>query len=87
MRALFIVALLAGFATAAIAQTDGTPPPASPPAKSPPPATSGMGATPDAPVGHRQPNAQSLPPRLRQRQAAPIDPDPFGPLPKICDGC
>ncbi len=87
MRALLIIAILAGFATAAVAQSGGTSPTPMPPAKPPAPATTGMGAAPGAPVGHRQPTKQSLPPQVREKQTAPAASDPFGPLPKICNDC
>jgi hypothetical protein len=49
--------------------------------------SSGMGTTPDAPVGHRQPTQKSLPPQMRRNEGAPTAPDPLGPLPKICNDC
>jgi hypothetical protein len=84
---MLIAALFTSFATLAMAQGGGTSPPTVPPAKRQPPATSGMGTTPDAPVGHRQPTQKSLPPQLRNYEGSPAAPDPLGPLPKICNGC
>jgi hypothetical protein len=87
MRALLIAALFASFAIAAMAQSGGPSPIPLPPAKPQAPATTGLGAAAGAPVGHRQPNKQSLPRNVRDKEAAPAAPDPLGPLPKICRDC
>jgi hypothetical protein len=52
----------------------------------PPPGSAGT-ATPQAPVGHRQPTERSLPPSVRKEEDAKRQPDPLGPIPKICTNC
>ena len=51
-----------------------------------PPASAGT-AVPQAPVGHRQPTERSLPPSVRKEEDARREPDPLGPIPKICTNC
>lgn len=87
MRAFITAAVsLSALAGAAAAQTGGAAPQPKPPSS--PPATTGSGV-PDAPVGHRQPTQESLPPAVRQDERslprAPVD--PLGPLPQICRQC
>lgn len=52
----------------------------------PPPGSAGT-APPQAPVGHRQPTERSLPPSVRKEEDAKRQPDPLGPVPKICTNC
>jgi len=52
----------------------------------PPPGSAGT-ATPQAPVGHRQPTERSLPPSVRKEEDAKREPDPLGPIPSICRNC
>ncbi len=87
MRALVTAAIvLSALAGTAAAQTGSTaPPPTLPQAAPSPPATTGSGA-PNAPVGHRQPTQQSVPPAVRPNERrTPVD--PLGPVPKICRQC
>ena len=52
-----------------------------------PPASAGT-AVPQAPVGHRQPTERSLPPGVRkEEETTGRQPDPLGPIPKICTNC
>jgi hypothetical protein len=55
----------------------------------PPPGSAGTAGTavPQAPVGHRQPTERSLPPGVRKEEDARRQPDPLGPIPKICTNC
>jgi len=78
-----LVASLAIAAAGAAAQSRGPAVPSPPPN----PATTGAPPTDAAPTGHRQPSQQSLPPRVREKEAAPAKRDPLGPLPQICRGC
>jgi hypothetical protein len=49
--------------------------------------TSGT-AIPQAPVGHRQPMQNDLPPAVRKDEdSARKQPDPLGPIPSICRNC
>ncbi|HEY7232396.1 MAG TPA: hypothetical protein VH558_18720 [Pseudolabrys sp.] len=68
---------------AAMAQDQGRP---SPSRTMPPPGSAGT-ATPQAPVGHRQPTERSLPPGVRKEEDAKREPDPLGPIPSICKNC
>ena len=69
---------------AAVAQDQGR---QSPSQTMPPPGSAGT-ASPQAPVGHRQPTQRSLPPSVRKEEDAAVKPpDPLGPLPKICTNC
>jgi hypothetical protein len=52
----------------------------------PPPGSAGT-ATPQAPVGHRQPTERSLPPSVRKEEDSKKQPDPLGPIPSICRNC
>jgi len=52
----------------------------------PPPGSAGT-TTLQAPVGHRQPTERSLPPSVRKEEDARQQPDPLGPIPKICTNC
>ena len=54
----------------------------------PPPGSAGT-ASPQAPVGHRQPTERSLPPSVRKEEGSTKrqETDPLGPLPKICTNC
>ena len=87
MRAALAAIIFASIATAAAAQTGGVASPGAPAAKQQPPATSGMGATTEAPADHRQPTQKGLPPGVRKNEAVPKAPDPLGTLPKICNPC
>jgi hypothetical protein len=53
--------------------------------------TNGLGSVWQAPVGHRQPTLNGLPPAARQEERSPADDqravDPFGNVPNICTGC
>ena len=51
--------------------------------------TTGAGAVPLAPIGHRQPTISGLPDGVRNVESGRGRPavDPLGPLPKICSGC
>jgi hypothetical protein len=49
--------------------------------------TSGT-SIPQAPVGHRQPMQNDLPPAVRKDEdSARKQPDPLGPIPSICRNC
>jgi len=84
MRAMTIaipVSILLNIAAAA--QDQGRQSPSRP---TPPPGSAGT-TTPQAPVGHRQPTERSLPPGIRKEEDAKRQPDPLGPVPKICSNC
>jgi len=53
--------------------------------------TNGLGSVWQAPVGHRQPTLNGLPPSVRQGEGPEADGqravDPFGSVPNICTGC
>jgi hypothetical protein len=53
--------------------------------------TNGLGSVWQAPVGHRQPTQNSLPPAARQDERSAGDGervvDPFSNVPNICTGC
>lgn len=53
--------------------------------QSPPPA---MDTAKQAPVGHHQPNRQSVPPAVQREESSGqrVD-DPLGPLPQLCRDC
>ena len=70
---------------AAAAQDQGR---QSPSRTMPPPGSAGT-ASPQAPVGHRQPTERSLPPSVRKEEGSTKrqETDPLGPLPKICTNC
>ena len=68
---------------AAAAQDQGRQPPSR---TLPPPGSAGT-VSPQAPVGHRQPTERSLPPSVRKEEDARRQPDPLGPIPKICTNC
>jgi len=69
---------------AAAAQDQGRPSPN----RTMPPTGSAGTASPQAPVGHRQPTERSLPPSVRKEEdSAKRQTDPLGPLPKICTNC
>jgi hypothetical protein len=55
----------------------------------PPPAATTGAATAAAPVGHRQPTQDRLPPAVRQKEESITrrPADPLGPIPKICSDC
>lgn len=99
MRTFTIAILLAMLAISATAQ-DATAPADG---NSPPPATSqdrplaggnstnGLGSVWQAPVGHRQPTLNGLPPAVRHDERSEAGGqrvvDPFAAVPNICSGC
>ena len=70
---------------AAVAQDQGR----QPPNRMTPPLGSAGTASPQAPVGHRQPTERSLPPGVRKEEDSTRrqEVDPLGPIPKICKNC
>jgi hypothetical protein len=92
MRAITIAIFLLMLAGAAAAQNAGEPPVGTPPQPTQdPPLTNGMGSVWQAPVGHRQPTQNSLPPAVRHDERSEADGqrnvDPFANVPNICSGC
>lgn len=84
MRAIITTVLLSLLTGTAAAQNAGnTVRPQSQPAD--------RAARQEAPVGHRQPTARSLPPGVRKDEDTVGEgrgtEDPLGPLPQICRGC
>jgi hypothetical protein len=45
------------------------------------------GAAAEAPVGHRQPNAETVPSAVRHEESGRRIGDPLGPLPQLCRDC
>jgi hypothetical protein len=100
MRTLTTVFLLVMMLTGAAAAQDATAPATG---NSPPPATAqdrplisgtstnGLGSVWQAPVGHRQPTLNGLPPAVRHDERSETDGqrvvDPFANVPNICSGC
>jgi hypothetical protein len=100
MRTLTIASLLVMMLTGAAAAQDATAPANGNP---PPPATTqdrplisgnstnGLGSVWQAPVGHRQPTLNGLPPAVRHDERSETDGqrvvDPFANVPNICSGC
>jgi hypothetical protein len=82
-----VMAILLSLLFAAAAAAQNNPGPVRP---QPPPRTDAAGV-PTAPVGHRQPTLNSLPPAVRQNEDTVGEGrgagDPLGPVPKICNGC
>jgi hypothetical protein len=99
MRTFTIVIFLAMLTGTAVAQD--SPAPAT--GNAPPPATTqdrplvngnstnGLGSVWQAPVGHRQPTLNGLPPAVRHDERSEADGpravDPFADVPNICTGC
>src|ERR1700742_1320392 len=100
MRTLTTALLLTTILTSAAAAQDS---PAPADASPPPPAatqgpplvsgnsTDGLGSVWQAPVGHRQPTLNGLPPAVRHDERSEADGrravDPFAAVPNICTGC
>ena len=87
MRAMTIVIPVCMFVSeAAWSQDQGKTLPGQKPSPSAP--ASGT-AIPQAPVGHRQPMQNDLPPAARKEEdsAGRKQPDPLGPIPNICKNC
>jgi hypothetical protein len=96
MRTYTIVIFLAMLTSAAAAQdlpapADGGPPPASTQDRPLGNGTNGLGSVWQAPVGHRQPTLNGLPPAVRHDERTDADgqrvADPFADVPNICTGC
>lgn len=99
MRTLTTTILLAITLTGTAAAQDSTAPANT---NQPPPATTqdrplggnttnGLGSVWQAPVGHRQPTLNGLPPAVRHDERSETDGqrvvDPFANVPNICSGC
>jgi hypothetical protein len=92
MRAITIAIFIVMLASAAAAQDAAAPPVGTPPPSTQDgPATNGTGSLWQAPVGHRQPTLNSLPPTVRHDERSEADGqrnvDPFSNVPNICNGC
>jgi hypothetical protein len=104
MRAfVFVTALAAltmganGFASVASAQSNPTPRPETPASRpetpasrpdTPAPRPDTQGRTPEAPVGHRQPRPQDLPPSVRREEGTRTpDQEALDRKLEICRGC
>jgi hypothetical protein len=69
----------------AAAQQNQTAPSAPP--RHQPPSHQTTGAAAEAPVGHRQPNAETVPSAVRHEESGRRIGDPLGPLPQLCRDC
>jgi hypothetical protein len=99
MRTFTIVIFLAMLTGTAVAQDSPAPAPGNappPPTTQSPPlvsgnSTNGLGSVWQAPVGHRQPTLNGLPPAVRHDERSEADGqrvvDPFANVPNICSGC
>jgi hypothetical protein len=79
------VALAALVPVIAAAQQNSTQQGAAPPQS--PRFHQATGAAAEAPVGHRQPNAETVPPSMRREESGRRVNDPLGPLPRLCRNC
>jgi hypothetical protein len=86
MRAIATATLLSLLLAAAAAAQNNVGPVRPQPAP-----RAGATGVPTAPVGHRQPTLDSLPPAVRQNEDTVGEGrgagDPLGPVPNICNGC
>lgn len=79
------VALAALVPVVAAAQRNQTAPSAPP--RHQPLSHQTTGAAVEAPVGHRQPNAETVPSAVRHEESGRRVSDPLGPLPQLCRDC